>query len=232
MSGFRELSEQELSGLSPEELLSYVARARAASAIDAAIAALRLLAFGLEPVIRAYVLTRIGDMDPQVVEEIIETAIFDAIRSAERFEGATLAQFRSFAFTIASRRIDDYHRRDRIRHGDEERKVQLTPLERTDPEGNVLIHERPSEDPAEAITEAGVFAQVLNGMENNVHRAVVLIERFEDPPHAEIAERVNRQFGLSKSDLMSEDNVAQICSRFRGRFRDALNHPDGGGGDG
>ena len=69
-------------------------------------------------------------------------------------------------------------------------------------------------------------------MENNVHRAVVLIERFEDPPHAEIAERVNRQFGLSKDDLMSEDNVAQICSRFRTRFRDALDHPDGGGGDG
>jgi DNA-directed RNA polymerase specialized sigma24 family protein len=139
-------------------------------------------------VVRAYVLARIGDMDPQA-----------------------LAQFRSFAFTIASRRIDDYHRRDRIRDGGEERKVQLTPLERESSDGDVLVHETPVADPAEAITEAGVFAQVLNGMENNVHRAVVLIERFEDPPHAEIAERVNRQFGLSKGDLMSEDNGRPRC---------------------
>jgi RNA polymerase sigma factor (sigma-70 family) len=232
VSSFRELSEHELSGLSPEELLSYVARARAAGATDAAIAALRLLAFGLEPVVRAYVLTRIGDMDPQVVEEIIETAVFDAIRSSQRFEGATLAQFRSFAFTIASRRIDDYHRRDRIRHGDEERKVQLGPLEREGPEGDVLIHEPPVGDPAEAVIESTVFTDVLAGVDNEVHRAVIVMERFTDPPHAEIARRVNRQFGLSEDDLMSEDNVAQICSRFRKRFLDALDHPDGGGGDG
>ena len=96
----------------------------------------------------------------------------------------------------------------------------------------MLIHERPSEDPAEAIIEAGVFAQTLGGMENDVHRAVVVIERFEDPPHAEIADRVNRQFGLSDDDLMSEDNVAQICSRFRTRFSEALNSSDAEGGDG
>jgi RNA polymerase sigma factor (sigma-70 family) len=231
VSSFRELSEHELSRFSPDELISYAAQARGAGANQAAIAALRLLAFALEPVVRAFVLARIGDMDPQVVEEIIETTIFDTIRSAGNFEGATLAQFRSFAFTIARRRIDDHHRRDRIRHGAEERKVQLTPLEREGPEGDVLIHEPTVPDPSEAIMEAGVFAELLKGMENDVHRAVIVIERFEDPPHAEIAERVNRQFGLSQDDLMSEDNVAQICSRFRKRFGEALDHP-GGDGDG
>jgi RNA polymerase sigma factor (sigma-70 family) len=232
VSSFRELSEQELSGLSPEELFSYARRARAMGDDISATAALRLLAYGLEPVVRAFVLVRIGDMDSQIVEEIVETAIFDAIRSAESFAGSTLAQFRAFAFTIARRRIDDHHRRDRIRHGDKERKVQLTPLEREGAEGEVLIHERPSEDPADAIAEASVFTQVLGGMDNDVHRAVVVLERFEDPPHAEIAERVNRQFGLSDDDLMREDNVAQICSRFRKRFGEALGDPGNGGADG
>lgn len=222
MSSFRELSEQELVGLSPEELLAYAARARAAGADGAAIGALRLLAFGLEPVVRAFISARIGDMDSQLVEEVIETAIFDAIRAAPSFEGATLPQFRAFAFTIARRRIADFHRRDRVRVGADERKVQVTPLEREGPAGEVLIHERPVADPAEAVIESTVFTDTLSAVENDVHRAVILIERFADPPHAEIAERVNRQFGLADGDLMSEDNVNQICSRFRKRFRQAL----------
>lgn len=229
LAPFRKRSEQELSRLGDEELIAYVNAARDAGDEEAAIAALQIFAYGLEPIVRAFVVQRVGDLGPEVVDELVEQTLSDAIRAAESFEKRTAGQFRAWVRTIASRRIADDHRRHYVKDpaagGDgaadeqerKEHRVREQALEWVDGDGEVHLHEIEAGDPADAIVDGLEFSRLANEL-NPQHRLVVVLDRFEDIPHREIAERVNRHFGLEDDDCMSESNVAKICSRFNAKL--------------
>jgi RNA polymerase sigma factor (sigma-70 family) len=221
MAPFREFRDDELAGLSDEELMDYIRRARAAGRMDAASTAARILAFSYEDMVRSFVRNRVSDMGDQVIEDIVEVAVFDAVRSAESFKGETVPQFRAFVYTIAGRRIDDYHRKGRVRHGDKDIKVKTTPLEYESDE-EIRHHDEPVIDPSDALLEGILFSQALFELERDDHRMVIELRRFRGLSYREIADEVNRHFGGRVDDSMTENNANKIDSRFEERFQRLL----------
>ena len=155
--------------------------------------------------------TRIQDRGGAVADEIAETAISDAITSAESFAGSTIGEFRSWVFTIARRRIADYHRKGR---------VETEPLEVDWGEG-ARERELSGGNPIEAIDKGSVFNQAYSEL-NDAHKLVICLIRFYGLPHRKVAEQVNRHFGAQLNDPMTEQNVNQINSRFDKRLDQLL----------
>jgi len=213
LAPFRERPEHELVELGDENLVAYIVRAREEGRTEPAVTAAQILAWRHEERVRGFVYTRIGDLGQAVCDEIIELTIAGAIRSAERFKGESLGEFRAIVFTIARRRIDDHHRKQ-YRDGTRTRE---TPLDR-EPEGDdgpkrELGGSDPAEERIDGLLREGVFKQAYAAL-NPVHQRVVALRKFRDLPHREIAERVNSHFGDELDDPMTEQNVNQINSRF------------------
>ncbi len=176
----------------------------------------QVLAFKHERRIEAFVSTRIGSKGPLVVEEIAERTICDAIKSAVKFEGRTIEEFRAWIFRIARRRIADYLRKGR---------VEEEPFEVETREGEVGERQFTGGDPFAALDDASVFQQTIDGL-SEPHRMVVVLTRFRDLPHKEVAELVNRHYGDRLNDPMTEQNVNKINSRFDKRLDELLDEAE------
>lgn len=212
MPDFRERNEHELARLSDEQLIAYVRAARAAGRIDAARPALQILAWGMEPDVRRVVRLRLDKAGGAVQDEVAEQALFDAIRSAVRFEQQTVGQFRAFVFQIVRRRIADFVRKGRL---------DRIPLEFLSPKGESGEGDIPVSGEQGAVELQSVVDQALAEL-SDVHRRVIELYQLQGHSAAETAEPVERQFADAGGDSMTDQNVLKIASRFRQRVRELL----------
>ncbi|CAN5485877.1 hypothetical protein BH20ACT15_BH20ACT15_14540 [soil metagenome] len=160
-----------------------------------------------------FIQNQLGSKGRQVVDQVAARTIADAIAAAASFEGETIEQFRAFLFTIARRRRVDYLRKKRVDEVPLVNERDEDAREREFAEGG---------DPLEAVDRASVFNQAFAELTKDSHKLVVLLTVFHDLPARQTAEQVNRQFELDSDDLMTEQNVNQINSRFRKRLDELL----------
>jgi RNA polymerase sigma-70 factor (ECF subfamily) len=199
---FTPLSEHQLVTLDDDALITHARAARAAGHREQAALSIRVLVFAHW----SRVVRRVGLKVPREdVEDVAGEVVFSAIRSA--FEGTSTGEFVAWLNTITKRRIADYHRQ---REGRPAR-------ESLDREGD---DEPPIEIPGPS--EAGwveaqiVIKEVLATLSDE-HRCVIELHVLEDLTAKEVAARLG----------LSDDNVAQIASRFRKKLRVALEGGDG-----
>lgn len=159
------------------------------------------LVFGYRAIVRARVALRIP---PEYIEEVTQEALLRAFGAT--FSGSSYGEFRAWLNTIVKRTIADWHRRRKRRP-----KETVLPGEHPDSE-DVWGAELASEDETGAVELDMVVEQVLSEL-NETHRRVVELNVLGAMSAAEVCGRV---------DGMSEDNVAQIASRFRKRLRETL----------
>ena len=210
MAGFRRLEEGELAGLDDGELVAYALEARGAGEGDQALLALQIFAFGMEDRLRAFVRSRLDSHGDTVIEELTERALEQAIGSIDRLRGRTAAEARAFVFTIARRRIADYHRSARGQAG-------VATGEQT-VEEHAGGGEDGSTDEADAVEARILIDEALAELRPD-HRAVVERCVLMGLSARETAGEVASRFEGQSDDSMSEQNVHQICSRFRKDLR-------------
>jgi RNA polymerase sigma factor (sigma-70 family) len=203
LSGFRELPEHHLSGLSDEQLIDYLRAARSAGRHEAMKPAVAVLVYGYYDTLRNRARLKLPDHD---VEDVVAETMASAIASA--FAGGSVGEFRSWLHTILSRRIADYHDA-RTRSP----KTTSLPGEHERDEG--VWGPEPSEDfEGDAQHARECIRQAYAELENDRHRTVVDLYVFGPHSAAETATRVD--------DAMTEANVHQISSRFQKRVRELL----------
>jgi RNA polymerase sigma factor (sigma-70 family) len=214
MGAFRSLNEAELAKLDEGELVAYALAAREAGAGEEALTALRIFAFGMEDALRAFVRNRLDSHGDTVVEEVAERALEDAIRSIDTLRGTTAAEARAFVFRVARRRIADFHRSAR---GEVTHVGVSQEGEGQEPGGGHLR----DESEADAIDTSIVLRQAMEELRPD-HRIVV--ERCVVMGYSarETVEHLASRFDGEFDDSMTEQNVHQICSRFRKELRARL----------
>lgn len=198
---FRTRSDDHLHRLSDDELIAYGREARAAGELAAARRALSFLVYGFAPDVMRRVTLRVP---AHVVEDVSHDVLVRAIASA--FDGHSIGQFRSWLNTIIDRAAADHFRRAARRP-----KESLLPSEHRD-EQDVWGSERAVEDEAAAVELQIVVDDVLASF-NPTHRQVIDLHVFEGYSARDVCDRI---------EGMSQDNVAQIASRFRTRLRARL----------
>jgi DNA-directed RNA polymerase specialized sigma24 family protein len=219
MGAFRPLDEAEIAKLDEDRLIEHAVRARGAGEREQELAALRIFAFGMQDALLAFVRTRLDSHGEAVIEEIAERALDDAIRSIHNLRGGSLGEARAFVFKIARLRIADYHRSGAVR---------ATPL--GEGEGEIDAAELDSlrvEGEADAVVSVLVLREAIAELRPD-HRAVVVDCVVLGYSAREAAERVASRFEGESDDSMTEQNVHQICSRFRKSLRARL---DAGGSE-
>jgi RNA polymerase sigma-70 factor (ECF subfamily) len=143
------------------------------------------------------------------VDDLAHDALIRAIAAA--FDGSSVGEFRKWLHTIVDRTAVDYYRRAERRP-----KETVLPSEHAG-EDDLWGAEPAIESEAGAVELRIIVEEVLETF-NEKHRLVIELHVFEGLAAAEVCERL---------EGMSEDNVAQIASRFRARLRARL---DPGGG--
>lgn len=225
-ANFRELNDAQLAQLDDERIVEYIRAARQAERGDAVEVATQVLAFKYEEKVLGYVRTRMERFGSAVYEEVAEVALSDTVVAAVGFRGETLPEFGGLVFRIAALRIADYHRKKRI---------DPLPLIFIDHDGEVKTREAPVDDRTDEIAELSlrvpVFKQCHEEL-NPVHREVVRLVRFEGLAHKEVADEINRQFPDTSDDPMTDQNVAQIDSRFTKCLKRGLDDAEGTADDG
>lgn len=207
MAPFRELSDLELDALSDEELLAYIARARALGELEAARLALRILVFGHIENVEWRVRRKVpGDAVDKVVGEAFMSAFLATL------SGQSVGEFVSWLNRIVDRRIADFHRSKRL---------ETEPLAEEHAGEDDVRGGLPFEPDETAVVETMVIVDDLRAELSPTHRLVVDLYCIEGYPATEAAGLVND----NQPDLhppMSENNVHQIARRFRQALRDAL----------
>jgi DNA-directed RNA polymerase specialized sigma24 family protein len=222
---FRELSEHELDQLSDEELVAYIVRARDSGHLDAAVTGAQLLVFRYEDAVRGFVFNRIGDLGDTVCDQVAGVALGDAAEAAAGFRGDTLGQFRGLVFKITRLRIVDHHRGRYQKDGTIVREEPLEPDRGDDGPARELGGDDPTDERIERLHRGSVFKRVFSKL-NRVHQMVILLVKFKDLPHREVADQVNRHFEGDLNDPMTEQNVNKINSRFDQEMDKLLDEDD------
>ena len=99
------LSESELSRLSNEQLVGYIAEMRDGGRPQCTKQALAVLAFGYWDLVHYMVADKVPGAD---VDDIAAAVIESALRSA--FDGRSVGEFVNWLKMIARRRVADFHR--------------------------------------------------------------------------------------------------------------------------
>lgn len=199
---FHERSEQELNGLSDEQLVAYLKDARARGRLDAMTAAVRVLAFGYFDNVRYRVMLRVP---PEDVQDVAMDVMESAMKAA--FDGQSTGEFRSWLNTITQRRVADYHRR-------KESRPDTVPL--PVPGDEEIWGEEPSVEFEGTAIDAQSAVDTAAGELSDAHTGIVDLYIFEDRPAGEVATACDT----------SEANVHQVASRFRKRVRALLDDSD------
>jgi RNA polymerase sigma factor (sigma-70 family) len=211
---FRRRHEHDLERLSDEDLLAYVAAARAAGHNDAAIVALRILVFGYYDLVRGRVRLRSMPETPSdVIDEMAAAAITRSVGAA--FDGSLMGQFVNWLHTITDRTVADHFRRGARRPTE----VPLPDESDAERDGSALAAPDGLEALDVAIDLHAAVDAVLAEL-NPTHRRVVVLFIWDDVAAGQIAAQVG--------DGMTEANVNQIVSRFRVSLRTELDRRDTG----
>lgn len=213
MGTFRRLGELELAALGDGELIEYAVTARGAGDAAAALLALSIFAFGMEPAVRAFVRNRLSSHGNAVVDEIAERTLEDAVRSVGSLVGSTEREARAFVFRIARRRIADYLRRDRPA------EEPLDDSEDGEPE---RIPDALRVEDGAGEVETHMFVNELLQSLRPDHRTVVELHVLMGHPARKTVERLRSRDRGPADDSITEQNVHQIASRFRRQLRARL----------
>jgi RNA polymerase sigma factor (sigma-70 family) len=204
---FWPLSDHELHSLSDDELIAYIRDARAAGELAAGRRALAFLVYGYEPDVKRRVSLK---LPKHVVEDVAHDALVRAIAAA--FDGSSQGEFRSWLHTIVDRTAVDYYRRAERRP-----KETVLPSEHTGEEE--VWGDEPFTDSEAGAVELRIIIDEVIDTFNEKHRQVIELHVFLGLTATQVCERIG---------AMSEDNVAQIASRFRARLRLRLDERGGG----
>jgi RNA polymerase sigma factor (sigma-70 family) len=198
---FRDRSDDELHQLGDDDLIAYGRAARDAGDLGAARRALAFLVYGHE----ADVTRRISLRVPaHVVDEVSHDVLVRAIAAA--FDGHSVGQFRSWLNTIVDRTAADYFRRAARRP-----KESILPSEHAGVDE--VWGAEPAADGEAADVELQIVIDEVLGSFNSIHCKAIELNVFEGFTAREVCGRI---------EGMSEDNVAQIASRFRAKLRARL----------
>jgi RNA polymerase sigma factor (sigma-70 family) len=201
---FEELPQRRLEGLSDEELVDYLRRAREAGRHDAMKTAVAVLVYGYwDNLVNRARLKLSSDAD---AEDVAAEAVASAIVSA--FDGKSVGEFRSWLHTILSRRIADWYEA-------KERKLDKTPLP-SEHQGDEQVWGREpwADFEGDALFARDCIHQALEEIEDTRHRRVIDLYVLGPNSAADTADLVG--------DGMTEANVHQISSRFQRRVRELL----------
>ena len=199
-------SDADLDGLSDEDLLTYIADARANGGADATRRGLMFLVHGYWGTLVARARLKIPAAD---AEDVAGEALVTAIRS--HFDGRSRGEFRAWLDTIVRRRIADYHRR---REGKPDHVPLLSKQENDYARWGVELSV-PFEGTAVDVERAQ--EQAYAELEKDAHRRVVDEFIYNDRSARDVAGEIPG---------MTEPNVHQIASRFRKRLRAILEGRD------
>jgi RNA polymerase sigma factor (sigma-70 family) len=203
---FRPLPDHELQQLSDEDLIAYIRDAREVGQLPDARRGLMFLVFGYEGDVKRRLSIKVAS---RFVDDLAHDALVRAIAAA--FDGSSIGQFRSWLHTIVDRTAADFYRRAERRP-----KETILPSEHAG-EDDVWGGEPSLESEAGAV-ELRIIVEELLDTFNEKHRLVIELHVFEGLTAAEVCDRITG---------MSEDNVAQIASRFRAKLRARLDPGDG-----
>jgi RNA polymerase sigma factor (sigma-70 family) len=200
---FQELPESRLTGLGDEELVDYMRAARAAGRPEAMKGALAILVYGYWDILVNRARLRLPDAD---AEDVAGEAVASALASA--FDGRSVGELRSWLNTILARRIADYHEARKRRP-----RTERLPSEHLGEE-EVWGREPAVPFAGDALFASGCLRSAYEELEDERHRRVVELYVLGPRSAAETAAELGPP--------MTEDNVHQIASRFRRRFRELL----------
>jgi RNA polymerase sigma factor (sigma-70 family) len=203
---FRPLSDHELQQLADEQLIAYVRDARDAGQLAHGRRGLAILVFGYERDVKRRLSIKVPS---HVVDDLAHDALVRAIAAA--FDGSSVGEFRGWLHTIVDRTAVDFFRRAERRP-----KETILPSEHAG-EDDLWGAEPSIEGEAGAVELRIIVEEVLETF-NEKHRLVIELHVFGALTAGEVCDRI---------DGMSEDNVAQIASRFRAKLRARL-EPGGG----
>lgn len=197
---FRERPDDELQRLDDDELVAYGRSAREAGDLAAARTALAFLIYGHEADVRRRLSMR---LPLHAVDEVTRDALVRAVGAA--FNGRSVGQFRSWLNTITERAAVDYFRTAA-------RRPKQAPLADESDDETIWAAIPSVESEAGAVELRLIVEQVLASF-NRTHVEVIDLHVFERYTAREVCDRI---------EGMTEDNVAQIASRFRARLRESL----------
>jgi RNA polymerase sigma factor (sigma-70 family) len=205
---FELLPDNELQKLGDEQLIAYIRDSRTHGELAAGRRGLAILVYGYERDVKRRLSLRVP---VHVVDDVAHDALVKAIAAA--FDGTSVGEFRSWLHTIVDRTAVDFYRRAERRP-----KESVLPSEHAGEE-DVWGDEPFVDSEAGAVELRMIIEEVLQTF-NEKHRQVIELHVFGALPASEVCDRI---------EGMSEDNVAQIASRFRAKLRARLD-PDIGDG--
>jgi RNA polymerase sigma factor (sigma-70 family) len=197
---FAPLPDHELHDLDDDALIGYIREARAAGDLPSARRALAFLVYGYERDVVRRLSTRVPR---HVVEDLAHEALVRAVAAA--FDGTSEGEFRAWLHTIVDRTAADFFRRAERRP-----RESLLPSEHS---GEDVWSEEPFRESDAGEVELRIIVDEVMAELSDKHRQVIDLHVFEALSAVETCERI---------EGMSEDNVAQIASRFRARLRERL----------
>jgi RNA polymerase sigma factor (sigma-70 family) len=198
---FEPLPDHELHELADDDLIGYIREAREAGELPHARRGLMFLVSGYERDVKRRLSIKVPG---RVVDDLAHDALVRAIAAA--FDGRSVGEFRNWLHTIVDRTAVDFYRRAERRP-----KETILPSEHAG-EDDVWGGEPSLESEAGAVELRVIVAEVLATF-NEKHRLVIELHVFGGLTAAEVCDRIKG---------MSEDNVAQIASRFRAKLRARL----------
>jgi RNA polymerase sigma factor (sigma-70 family) len=203
---FQPRPDHELERLADEDLIAYISDARDEGELPHARRGLMFLVYGYERAVKRRLSLKVPG---HAVDDLAHDALVRAIAAA--FDGTSVGEFRNWLHTIVDRTAVDFYRRA-------ERRPKETPLPNEHTGEEDLWGTEPSlESEAGAVELRMIVEEVLETF-NEKHRRVIELHVFGGLTAAEVCDTI---------DGMSEDNVAQIASRFRAKLRARLDPGDG-----
>ncbi len=205
---FTPVPDYELEQFSDEQLIAYVRAGRDASQLPAARRGLAILVFGYERNVKARL--RVKGVPDEALDDLTQDALVRAIGAA--FDGTSVGEFRSWLHTIVDRtRADFFRKRSR-------RPVEdLLPSEHLGEDA--VWAKEPGAEPDTGAVEIELIIGDVMATFSDIHRQVIQLHVFEGLTAGEVCGRITE---------MSENNVAQIATRFRAKLRVQLEAEEGG----
>jgi RNA polymerase sigma factor (sigma-70 family) len=198
---FEPLPDHELHRVADDDLIAYIREARDAGELAPARRGLMFLVYGYERDVKRRLSLKVPS---HAVDDLAHDALVRALAAA--FDGSSVGEFRNWLHTIVDRTVADFYRRAERRP-----KETILPSEHAG-EDDVWGGEPSLESEAGAVELRIIVEEVLATF-NEKHRLVIELHVFQGFTAAEVCDRIKG---------MSEDNVAQIASRFRAKLRARL----------
>jgi RNA polymerase sigma factor (sigma-70 family) len=202
---FEPLPDHNLQKLSDEELIAYIRHARDDGQLAHGRRGLAILVYGYERDVKRRVSMKVPSY---VVDDLAHDALVRAIAAA--FDRSSVGEFRSWLHTIVDRTVVDFYRRA-------ERRPKETPLPSEHAGEDDVWGAEPSLESEAGAVELRIIVEEVLDTFNEKHRLVLELHVFQGFTAAEVCGRIKG---------MSEDNVAQIASRFRAKLHARLDPGD------